>query len=310
MSVRFDNTSDRITCAGSNPPDPASGFTVAGWAYISVDTNNNATMCRLYAASTTANLATDTDGTSGPAYFTGGGEVHNTLNMAVGQWRKVAMSCTGTTGKVYAAAPGGATTVNSGTVAGAASPTGITLGGRDASDATEAFDGRLAYWRVWAVELTQAEIEAEWLADEAVRTAGLWADWPLETHTDLTDHSGNGHHLIAGATSTTTEDGPPLGVTGTLAATLPALTASMSGGVSVSGALDASLPALAAVVAGSSTVSATLAATLPALRASFIQADLSAPWHITAGPPVVTVPYAASAPTVSTLYTADSPTVF
>jgi hypothetical protein len=214
MAVRFDSATDRISFAGT-VPDPSSGITLLGWAYVSTDRNDFSTMARLHAssgASTTATFATGSEGLAGPGYFTGGGSVTNATGFAVGEWRKVAISCTGTTGRCYVATVGGSTEVDSGTVGGAASPTGITLGGRSPVDGAEWFDGRLGYWRLYSAELTQTEIETEWASATPVRTSNLWADWPLTVHTDLTDHSGNGRDLTAGSTATTTEDGPPLAV--------------------------------------------------------------------------------------------------
>jgi hypothetical protein len=267
VSVRFDAATDKLTYAGSNPPDPASGFTVACWAWVSVDTNANATIVRLHAAggaSTAANGATSTDGLGGPNYFTAGGTVTATTGMAVAAWRTVAWTCTGTTGKVYVAIPGNATEVVSGTVGGAATPTGITVGGRSATDDTEEFNGRLAYVRVWSSVLTQGQIEAEWASTTPVVTSGLWASWPLLTHTDLTDHSGNGRDLVAGGTATTTEADPPLGsvVTGTVAAPLGALTATATGVRAVSGSVAAPLGRPAAAAVGVRTVLGSVAAPL------------------------------------------------
>src|SRR5688572_24918729 len=101
MSTRFDAASDRISFAGTMFA-VGSGFTATAWAWVSVDTNNNATFARLHASSggsTIVTWATDSDGLAGPNYFTGGGSVSNTTGMAVGAWRKIAISCSGTTGK-------------------------------------------------------------------------------------------------------------------------------------------------------------------------------------------------------------------
>lgn len=219
MATRFDTATDRISVAATLP-DPATAITVAGWAYVAVDTGTNATLCRIHAtsgAATTVTFATNGGAPAGVGYFTAGGSIVSSTQSPVGAWRQVAFTCAGTAGNVYVAAPGGVTDHDSGTVGGTAAPTGLTLGGRSPVDGSEWFNGRLAYWRVWSAVLSQAEIEAEWASAVPIRTANLWADWPLETHTDLTDHSGNGRHLVAGSTATTTEDGPSLtaDITGT-----------------------------------------------------------------------------------------------
>lgn len=215
MAIRFDAASDRISYSGSNPPDPASGFTILGWAMVVVDNNDNSTLARLHASSggsTSANIATDSDGTTGPNYFTGGGSISSSTGLPVGQWRKWAATCTGTNGNLYASTVAGPTEADSGTVSGAATPTGITLGGRSSGDSSEWFNGRLAYVRLYSAVLSQSEIEAEWASATSVRTSNLWAHWPLTTASDLNDASGNGRHLVAGTTSVTTEDGPPISV--------------------------------------------------------------------------------------------------
>jgi hypothetical protein len=224
VAVRFDAASDRVSYTASNPP---ATFTVVMWAYNAVDQNTNATFARLHASSgatTVATFATDSDGTSGPGYFTGGGSIVQATGCPVGAWRKLAFSRTGSSGAAYVAAVGGGTEVDTGTVS-SGTPDGLTLAGRSAGDNTEWFNGRLAYVRVWSVVLSQAEIEAEWASTTPVRTSGLWADWPLTVHTDLTDHSGNGRNLVAGTTSTTTEDGPPISAGATLGVAMETSTA-------------------------------------------------------------------------------------
>lgn len=212
MAVRFDAASDRVSFAGTLP-DPSAGFTLTAWALVAVSTGTFATMARLHNPGTVITCATGGSGLTGPGYYTTGGSVENALGFAVGAWRQVAISCTGTTGRICVAAPGGPTEVDTGTVSDTTAPTGITLGGRGPADAAEWWNGRLAHVRLWAVELTLAQIEAEWASPTPVVTGGLWADWPLSTAADLTDHSGNGRHLTAGSTAVTTEDGPPLPTT-------------------------------------------------------------------------------------------------
>ncbi|MFJ2000260.1 LamG-like jellyroll fold domain-containing protein [Streptomyces chartreusis] len=271
MSTRFDAAGDRISFAGSMFA-VGSGFTMTAWAYVSVDTDANSTFGRLHASSggsTIATWATGSDGISGPNYFTGGGSVSNSTNMAVGAWRKIAISCSGTTGKSYVATVGGATEVDSGTV-GVGTPDGLTLGGRAPADSSEPFNGRLAYVRVWTAELTQVQIEAEWASTTPVVTSGLWADWPLTDSTDLTDHSGNGRNLTAGGTAVSTEDNPPLSgsVTGSAAASFGGLTGAASGVRAVSGTSAGAFGGLTGAAAGTRRVNGTAALTGGALSGS------------------------------------------
>jgi len=269
MSVRFDAATDKISYTGGGVPDPASGITFVAWVYNAVDLNTNATYARLWTGgSTTATFATSVDGTGGPNYFTGGGTVTATTGTPVAAWRPVAFTVTGTATKVYATIPGGSTEVVSGTASGAASPTSITLGGRSTTDDSEWWNGRVAYARVWSAVLSQAQIEAEWAATAPVRTSGLWADWPLETAGDLTDHSGNGRHLTAGGTAVTTEAGPPLAESHSGSVTLTATAA-----VSVAGRKNA---------AGSVTLSASAAVAVNGQKAATGAASVAANGTVTA----------------------------
>lgn len=265
MSIRFDAVSDRITYAGSNPPDPSGGFTLTAWAMIRIDSNLNATFARTHVVagdSTSFNGATSSDGTGGPNYFTAGGTVTATTNFVVDSWRKIAFTCSSTTGHVYVAAVGGATEHVSGTVGGAATPTGITLGGRSAASTDEGLDGRLAYVRVWSTALSQAQIEAEWASTTPVVTSGLWADWPLTVHTDLTDHSGNGRNLVAGSTSTTTEADPPVATLGVGTGLLGGLTGAATGVRTVLGTAASNLGSLSGAGSAARTVLGTAGASL------------------------------------------------
>lgn len=217
MSVRFDAATDRIERTTA-PTIASTGFTFVAWVYLSADRNENSTMMRLAASgSTRANLATDVNGET-LAYFTTGGSIVSTTVMAVGNWYKVAISIPSTggttaTASLYTATAAGATATGTGTVSANNDANNVCIGGRGAGDATEWFNGRVAYARMWQAALSKAEVEAEWASAVPVRTANLWADWPLLSASDLTDHSGNGRDLTAGSTAVTTEADPPVGST-------------------------------------------------------------------------------------------------
>ncbi len=68
----------------------------------------------------------------------------------------------------------------------------------------------LAQVRVWTTKLTAIELFVEKQSATAVKTANLWADWPLVGNTDNGDDSGNGRNLTFGGTLTTENEPPNL----------------------------------------------------------------------------------------------------
>lgn len=296
MAVRFDAASDRCTWTGT-APTPSSGLTITYWAYLSVDRNDFSTMIRLHSSSgatTNLNVATDASGEL-PCIFTAGGSSSGPQSLPIGSWARVAVTVTGTTSTVFVAlGAAGSTQSQAGTVGSnaAVSPdSGYTVGGRSPGDSSEWYNGRLSYLRIWSTVLTQSEIETEWASPTPVRTSLLFADYPLLSASDLTDHSGNSRHLSAGTTAVTTEGDPPVNTTvtgtapvtlpplaataagivvdaGDVAATLPPLDTTTAGAVLVAGTAAADLPPLTATAAGDVRVDGTVAATLPAVDAS------------------------------------------
>jgi hypothetical protein len=288
VSVRFDAATDQVSRA--NPPSVAAGFTLLGWVRVRVDTNTWATFARISVSGTTiVTWFTSEDGTSGPNYFSGGGTLTNSTGTPVDAWRKVAIACTGTSGKVYIQNPGNATELDSGTVSSAGTPTLLAVGGRGSAGDGEFLNGNLARLRLYSAELSQAEIEAEWDSAVAVRTAGLWADWPLAT--DLNDVSGNGRHLSAGSTAVTWEDDPPTTVASAFAGTLPGpVSGALTGTVTIPGALAGTLPGPVGSLAGAAFFAATLAGTLPMPRGTLTGTMID--------PSALTLPLRAGVPAV------------
>jgi hypothetical protein len=207
-AVRFDAAADRLSYSAVAPP---ATFTITAWIYISVNRVDFSTVARLWTSggATVATWATGSNGAAGPNYNSTSGSVASAGNLTAGQWQKVAISRTGSTGRILGAPGGGGTTeVVSGTVA-TSTPAGITIGGRGPSDATEWWNGRISQFRVWDSVLTQAQIEAEWNSPTPVITSGLWANWPLSTATDLTDTVNARTLTVAAGGGLATEGGPP-----------------------------------------------------------------------------------------------------
>ena len=214
MAVRFDSAPDRLSHQGAYPT-PATAVTVTMWVRVEVDRNDFQTFARLHDGATLITFALQGDGTSGPGHFTGGGDASFADDLdAVGKWVPIATTRAGTAAKSYRRVGGGVTTtVASGTITGVTgTPSGICIGGRGgeasaSNDATEWLNGSVAYVRVWAAELTQAEIEAEWASPTPVRATNLHSNWPLATATDLTD-------TVGGKTLVTQTGGTPATATG------------------------------------------------------------------------------------------------
>lgn len=210
MAVRFSAGNAHLTYTGTLPAIATTGITITLWAYLSVDRNDYSNLSRLVGSSGSISaLETEANGTQ-ISSFGAGGSLNSGYDLTVGAWHRLAVTISPTgVLKLYAALETGSTTVATGST-GAATGTSFTIGGRADNPFAEWFNGRIACERIWAAVLTQTEIEAEWGLDAAVRTADLFADWPLSGASDLNDASGNGRHLTAGAVAVTTEDGPPV----------------------------------------------------------------------------------------------------
>lgn len=224
MAVRFDAAADRLTHAGTYPQTSA-GITVTMWMKIDVDRNDFSTQLRFSASpggATIATFSTQSDGTSGPAYFTPTTSVQFADDLdAVTKWVPVAFSrsATGTTQKVYRRVGGGVTTTVT-TNASGSGTTGTTgeicIGGRGSGDSSEWLNGSVAYVRIWSSELSQAEIEAEWASTTPVKSSTLHSNWPLATNTDLTDTVGGKTLVVQSGGALTTATGPSLGISRTM----------------------------------------------------------------------------------------------
>lgn len=70
-------------------------------------------------------------------------------------------------------------------------------------------NARFAALKFWTAALTDEEIANEMHTIRPQRTSDLYGWWPLFSHTDLADYSGNGRDWTAQGTLTT-EDGPPV----------------------------------------------------------------------------------------------------
>jgi len=155
----------------------------------------------------------------------------------------------------------------------------LYVGTDSAGGQNEFFRGGINRMRFWNVVLSQSELEAEMASATAVKTANLWADYPLIPGASfLNDVSGNSRHLTnpSAVGNWQTIPGPSIGstaiVTGTLSKTLGAVTSSASGTFTASGSVTGTVAATLAAVTDSASGAVgnagTVAATLAAVTAS------------------------------------------
>ena len=193
-------------------------------------------------------------------------------------WYRVAAVVNGSNATFYISAVGDPlTSASVSDFSPPATPNQLWLG---ADPFSNWWDGRFAGIKMWDAALTASEVEAELGQYQPLRTSNLLR-WHPFINAETTDYSGNGNGLTGG-TGATTEDGPPLAwgsaipvvilppseTSGTLTATLPQITASMTATVTSAGALNATLPPPTASMAASVVNAGTLTATLPALTAT------------------------------------------
>jgi hypothetical protein len=218
-AARFDAANDRISYTGGATPPDTTGMAFTCWVYLSVDQNDFSTIIRTHASSggtTRVNLATGSSGET-PCIFSPGNTsgVISPMALVVGTWRALGFSIASSVGTLICASADLVTVQSAtGVVSGGSAPNSFTLGGRAPSDASEWFNGRLKYPRLWTSTMTQSEMLAEWASTTPVRSSGLWGSYVLSGPSDLNDTSGNARNLTAGSTAVTAEAGPPIDPTG------------------------------------------------------------------------------------------------
>jgi hypothetical protein len=218
-ATRFDAATDRVSYVPGpgNPPDGP--FTICLWVYLTVDAGVDTSLYRRYTSggSSRGQIATNGDGVS-LAWFPSGHDF--TYALTVGAWSRIAVVVDGS-GNItsYAGDPTGALTSAAGSAGTTTGANQVTLAAISVGNGGQPLNGRLARVRSWAAALTESALEDEFDSTTPVRTADLWADWPLAT--DLNDASGNARHLAAGGTAVTfSEDGPPAAAGADVAAVL------------------------------------------------------------------------------------------
>jgi len=213
MAVRFDAATDRLSYTGGagNPPDPP--YSVLLWVRIVVDSGTDTSLYRRYTSggSSRGQIATSGNGLD-LFWFPSGHDFEYSLTVA--EFHRIcAVVDSGGGITTYAAPESGPFTVRAGSAGTTAGANLITLAAISAGNGGQPLNGREAYVRCLPFELADETAIAAEFASATPVAGAAWHDWPLEVHTDLTDHSGNSRNLTAGASAVTTEAGPPLGAT-------------------------------------------------------------------------------------------------
>ena len=288
MAVLFNAHADRLY-RGSLPV--ANGaYTVCMWVKPRTGSGQHEFFFESDAAGTTYCLASN-NGVLGILNAGGGFTYDVTLGAAAmteDVWYFVAMTINGTTGNLYRGTESTAVTNASGTVATQASSYRVYIGSDGSSSAYPCF-ADIAHVRIWDAILTESELNAERESATAVRTANISAEWRMvDAAGKLTDSSGQSRPLVAASTGPWADAADPSfgggAVTGTLAATAP----SASGSISV--ARGAAITATATAPTATGTTTAAHGAAIAAAAAAPTASATATAAHGVAGGAVASAP--------------------
>lgn len=209
MAVAFD--ADNEACTSTVVPAGSATMTV--WAKLATDKNNYATIGGWFnGTSVYKYVCTEVDGTTLKFFGVTGIAVGPPLT--IGTWYKIGAVYDGSsTATLYYGTEGSSLTSASNPGFSTGTVTSFRVGGSTFS--TEFLNGSLAALKVWHTELSVAEIAAELEQYQPVRTDNLVRYHSFLTAPGLTDESGNGNNLTAGAAATSTDaSGPNIPLTG------------------------------------------------------------------------------------------------
>lgn len=200
MAVRFDAAAD-VYSRTTNLPS-ATSFTLAGWFYLSVDTNASATFFSRGFTDTEISLQTDVDGTTLRIWDGQSSDSVTGSVLSLTTWYHLALTYDGSNIRGYL--NGVLDITNPAT----STPYNAQYIG-NANDGTY-LDGRAAAVKAFSAVLTAEEIKTEIWQYCPIRFANLNAFYPMLSVADgATDYSANGYNNTAGGTLAT-EEGPPI----------------------------------------------------------------------------------------------------
>lgn len=206
MALRRDAVGDVIGRTANLPTQQSPGFSVCGWAYRTTDRNAYSALAMLESVSGYSYIGMGADGDDLVVEWTSGAATVQ-ADVPNATWFFWAMSNLANTNIIGYYGARGATSLTSAQSATGAmvfTPTSFLIGNSLASDW---FNGRFAYVRVWDAVLTAAEFFAE-MNGPCKRRANLRYEWPLLGATDTRDLSINAWGPTL--TSVATEDNAPV----------------------------------------------------------------------------------------------------
>lgn len=235
QATRFDAAADTLTMPSSALPSGSGGWTVAGWFRLVNDRNAVTALWSLDGvfSSSWHSLRTTVDGTS-LRLNESGTDVLTIASLTVGTWYFLAVrKAAGGAVKAYVGTEsGGALSTVTGSVTNIATYSGDGYVGGNAYG--DWFDGRAWGLRIWDAELSDAEVDAEFVASTRARTTNNRAQWLLDAVPPTADTSGNGRTLTNTGGSWALEAGPTLPAGGST------VTATLTGTIGLSSAVGAS----------------------------------------------------------------------
>ena len=192
-------------------PSGSGAWTLAGWFRIVADRNAVSTFWSLDAIFSSGwhALRTSADGTS-LKLNESGTDVLSIASLTVGVWYFIAVrkDAAGAVKAYVGDEAGGALSTVTGSVTNIATYAGDGYVGGDAY--SNWMDGRAWGLRVWDADLSDAEVDAEFVASTRARTSNNRAQWLLDAVPPFADSSGNARDLTNSGGSFALEDGPTL----------------------------------------------------------------------------------------------------
>jgi hypothetical protein len=198
MAVRIDNNGDNLRRTANLPP--STGVTILGRAYRSTARGSDATIACLESASGADGVYLYVNNSNVLSLYGAANATAFASTPAVSAAFDWALTSNGSTLTGYYKLVGSSTWITASRGAQTFTPAQLTVG-NDISTAWH--DGRVWAVKVWDRVLTAPELLVESFYERPMYPASLNLWWPLHSHLDTADRSGNGRNATVGGTLTT-----------------------------------------------------------------------------------------------------------